>query len=177
MELSLFFRFTVFVQVENSKNTKNELQSVFDVIEILKKLPAEFESRDWMINKICELGIEKSIALWLGTNIKILNNKKAGWAFNLSVIIELFHDFCNENMWEFLENYEGNQKIHFIRAGKNESWSPEVLNKFAMIIGKNEIMGRKNILLHTMPHVGHWIHAEDLNGMLEIIRNESGLND
>ena len=108
--------------------------------------------------------------------MKLLENKKSGWGFNLNVINELFTDFCNENMWHFLENYEGDKKIHFIRAGKNKSWTPEVLFRFSEIMKKNELNGRKNILLHTMPHVGHWIHAEDLNGMLKIITAESGLN-
>lgn len=32
-----------------------------------------------------------------------------------------------------------------------------------------------HIHLHTMPHVGHWLHVEDLDGMLNIIMKESGL--
>ena len=163
-------------QIQDSRNSSNELQSVFDVLEVLRSLPTEFESRDWMINEICKLGIEKSIALWLGTNVITLKNEKAGWGFNLSVINELFHDFCNENMWEFLENYHGKQKIHFIRAGRNQSWSDDVLNRFELITEKKNVAGQKNILLHTMPNVGHWVHAEDLNGMLRIITTESGLN-
>ena len=31
----------------------------------------------------------------------------------------------------------------------------------------------QNIQLHSMDHVGHWIHAEDLPGMLDVIEKGS----
>jgi len=34
-----------------------------------------------------------------------------------------------------------------------------------------------NIRLHTMPNVGHWLHVEDLDGMLNVIMRESGLEN
>ena len=73
-------------------------------------------------------------------------------------------------MWHFLETYTGSGKIHFIRAGKNPSWTNEVLDHFTVI------KSNPNILLHEMSDVGHWIHAEDLHGMFRIISKESGLN-
>lgn len=143
------------------------------MLEILQNFPTEFKTRDWVITELCGLGIEKSVAQWIGTNII---QKKGGtpgygygWGFNLPVIQELFHDFCDTDMWHFLENYHGNGKIHFIRAGKNPSWTKSVLDRFTVI------QSNPNILLHEMPHVGHWIHAEDLNGMFVIMSKESGL--
>lgn len=148
----------------------SELQSVFEVLKILQNLPTEFESRDWVINELCSRGIEKSVALWIGTNVKAKGGGgRFGWGFNLPVIQELFDDFCDTDMWSFLENYNGQGKIHFIRAGKNPSWTKEILDRFSTI------QSNPNILLHQMPNVGHWIHAEDLNGMFQIIRKESGL--
>jgi hypothetical protein len=39
-----------------------------------------------------------------------------------------------------------------------------------MLVENNE-----NISFHHMPHVGHWIHVEDLHGMYKIISEGSGL--
>jgi hypothetical protein len=137
-------------------------------------MPKEFESREWVVNELCDKGIEKSVAQWICTSVKPkeggVGKGKYEWGFNLTMIEQLFNDFCNTDMWNFLENYNGNGKIHFIRAGKNPSWTENVLHRF------KGVEGNKNILLHEMPDVGHWIHAEDLNGMFKIISKESGLH-
>ena len=126
------------------------------------------------MNELCNKGIEKSVAQWICTSVKPkaggVGGGKYEWGFNLSMIEQLFNDFCNTDMWNFLENYNGNGKIHFIRAGKNPSWTEKVLHRF------KGVEGNKNILVHEMPDVGHWIHAEDLNGMFKIISGESGLH-
>ena len=119
------------------------------------------------------LGIEKSVAMWICTSIKPKTSGTGGkyeWGFNLTMIDQLFNDFCDTDMWSFLENYNGNGNIHFVRAGKNPSWTEKVLDRF------KTVESNKNILLHVMPDVGHWIHAEDLNGMFKIISKESGLS-
>ena len=148
----------------------SELQSVYNILEILKSFPAEFESRDWVVKELCVRGVDFAVAQWIATSVIPIKGKKFGWGFNLTVIQELFHDFCDTDMWHFLENYNGNGKIHFIRAGKNPSWTDKVLNRFTVL------EPNPNILLHEMNDVGHWIHAEDLHGMFRIISRESGLN-
>ena len=72
-------------------------------------------------------------------------------------------------MWPFLESYQGSTNIHFLRAGKNKGWTPEILNRFEAVQAKS----RGKIKLHTMPHVGHWLHVEDMKGMLDIIISNS----
>ena len=36
----------------------SELQSVFNVLEVLKVMPKEFESREWVVNELGNRGIE-----------------------------------------------------------------------------------------------------------------------
>ena len=78
-------------------------------------------------------------------------------------------------MWNFLENYHNpNIKIHFIRSGKNPAWNNEVLEHFQKITHIDKCSRKsRNIYLHTMSHVGHWLHAEDVHGMLQIITTNS----
>ena len=149
-------------------------QSVNMIFNILFNLPKQFESKDWMINQLVLNGISTPIAQWLATNIIPLKNSiqnsnlRFEWGFDLEGIHELFYDFCSTDKWSFLESYSGSSTIHFLRAGKNNAWNDDILNKFAMITSKNS-----NIKLHKMPHVGHWLHAEDPNGMLNIIQEHS----
>jgi hypothetical protein len=99
--------------------------------------------------------------------------------FDLSVTSELFQDFCKTDMWEFLYNFDGrgmaangkDAKIHFVRAGKNPLWNQQngrILENFQKICSANP-----NINLHTMPHVGHWLQAEDARGLMDLIKQHS----
>ena len=126
-----------------------------------------------MINQLIGLGIEKGVALWLATNlvpIKIGENTVFQWGFNLNIITDLFHNFCNESLWDFLDEYNKNNKtdciIHFLRAGKNLAWTNDIINKLNKY-------SNQNIRFHTMGDVGHWLHAENLRGMFNIIKKES----
>ena len=35
------------------------------------------------------------------------------------------------------------------------------------------VASNTSVKLHTMPNVGHWMHAEDARGLLKVIQTES----
>lgn len=151
-------------------------QSVIGIINTIMDLPAEFESKLWIESLLTSKGISRPIVDWLSTNIIPVENphdhsiSAYRYSFDIETVHHLFEDFCEKDMWGFLENYQGTSKIHFIRAGKNRAWTAETLDRFAHLNAKNS-----NIMLHTMPNVGHWLHAEDVHGMLDIIATQSGV--
>jgi pimeloyl-ACP methyl ester carboxylesterase len=153
-------------------------QSVSGIINTIMDLPAEFESKEWVESHLASKGIPKSVIDWLSLNLAPVVNadgsvkspKAFHYTFDIRVVRQLFDSFCDTNMWQFLESYQGSATIHFIRAGKNRAWTKESLDQFAALGAKND-----KIKLHTMPHVGHWLHAEDVHGMIDIIATHSGL--
>jgi hypothetical protein len=86
----------------------------------------------------------------------------------LPLLLCLFF-FKFADLWSFLESYRGSSTIHFLRAGKNKGWVPEIVNRFETI----EARSNGKVRLHTMPHVGHWLHVEDMKGMLDMIVTNS----
>ena len=81
-------------------------------------------------------------------------------------------------MWPFLDQFDGRGQaidgndchIHFVRAGKNPLWTSEVIEKFEHMCNENPC-----IHLHTIPHVGHWLHVDDPHAMLNVMRQNSTL--
>jgi pimeloyl-ACP methyl ester carboxylesterase len=149
------------------------VSKVFDLL--YNKLPQRFESKEWMLKRLLDFGIEKGISQWLVTNV-IADGDECTWNLNLPIIKSAFQDFCETDMWNFLEGYNGDCKIHFLRAGKNKAWTDVVLNKFSEIIKHHDSSYNSNIKLHTMSHVGHWVHSEDLPALVTLISKESGLS-
>jgi pimeloyl-ACP methyl ester carboxylesterase len=169
---------------ERLRHSDNKDRSVSQIISILRAMPRQFQSNQWAIDYLVTQGISKPIAQWLATsivdntqhrsstaNISEDNNPMTtskAFSFNIDIIHDLFLDFCQLDMWHFLEDYSGESYIHFLQAGKNPLWSPHILDRFKALSKTNS-----KILLHTMPHVGHWMHAEDLHGVLNMIERHN----
>lgn len=150
-------------------------QSVTNIMRLLTDMPATFPSKELAIQHLSNAGLSPDIVQWIAMNIKStgtnqLCKREVKFSYDMDVINELFRDFCRVSMWDFLKQYSGEGKIHFIRAGRNPLWDKRVLETFDELTGDNS-----NIMLHTMSHVGHWLHAEDLDGTLNMIREHSGL--
>ena len=93
-------------------------QSVFYVFDVIHKLPRIFESREWVVEEMVKEGLDRPIALWLATNVvptSVDGITKYTWTFDLTTIRELFEDFCQTDLMDFLANYDGDGEIHFIR--------------------------------------------------------------
>ena len=137
----------------------------------------EFPNKDWILNYLIEKGFRKPVALWILTNLVPVDPKcraiglgPCKFSFSIETILELFDDFCTLDMWQFLEEYDGASTIHYLRAGRNTAWNDAILKRFHHLCEKNPY-----IKLHTMPHVGHWLHTEDVNGMIDTISTHSNL--
>lgn len=80
-------------------------------------------------------------------------------------------------------------KIVFVRAGRNKAWSAETLKKFEDIQhGAHSLKERShaghqstghnhgNISLVTMPNVGHWLHVDDMQGLVDLLVSHTKQN-
>jgi pimeloyl-ACP methyl ester carboxylesterase len=172
-----------------TSTASSDSQSVAQILSILQTIPVPFPSRHLLIKSLIEQHhISSSIATWLGTSvIDSPTGSGSEWAFQLPVVLELFQDFCQLDLWETLERTfppsptlspspspsllscpeEG--KIHYVRAGRQKKWTADVLRRFEML----ERSSGGRVRLHTMPNAGHWLHAEDLPGLLTIMRENN----
>jgi len=155
--------------------------SVVRVIELVSKLPKTFASKEGMIAQLQLQGVDKGVALWLATNIVPDGQGGFAWGFDMGVVEALFLDFCGKDLWPFLRRFAaadtgnaGGATIHFLRAGRNKMWTDDILAQFEHLQKtSSRLDGSGTIQLHTMPDVGHWLHAENLHGMFDII-SENG---
>lgn len=152
--------------------TANLHQTVHHVIQTLSKAPIIFDTKEDAINYLLTNHIAKPIALWLGTSLIPVNleSTQVQFTFDMQIILQLFDDFIQLDYKDFLMDFQGNCQIHFLRAGKNNAWTKEILQDFDEIMSVNS-----RIQLHTMPNVGHWLHSEDLPGMLRLMLDKSDI--
>ncbi len=121
------------------------------------------------------------------------------WAFDLPVVQQLFQAYTQECFYDTLASpflSADSHRLDFIRAGKNAAWTPDVLAHFDALRAKGRcvwvgVNGRcctcrallssallihtylhthsTNVHLHTLPDAGHWVHVDDLPGVLSLM--------
>ena len=147
---------------------RTDEQSVSNVFRVLSKMPSLFVSRDVVMEYLRSHDIADVISQWLCTNLvpSGRSDYPLTWNFELDVVSHLFTDYCDRDMWPVLEEKKENEGglIHFVRAGKNKAWTAETLSRFYQLPSIGEA-----VRLHHMPHVGHWIHVDDLPGLLTLM--------
>lgn len=151
--------------------------SVWDVIEKLGQVPLPQPSKEGLVSMLIEeKRIPSAIAHWLMTSLKRVpagggqGGQQGGlvWTFDLEVIRALFHAYTNTCYYDVMESPAlslQHHRIDFIQAGKNQAWTPEVLDRFAQI----QALGRTNIGIHKLEKAGHWVHVDDLEGVLRLL--------
>lgn len=157
------------------KDPSDGTRSVASILEELDNLAMPQPTRTDVVKSLTQRGIELPIAQWLGTSLQ-QNSNGVEWVFDLKVARELFENFILLDMRHFLHSYQGDCVIHFVRAGRSAKWTPEALEFFDEIIEQQEWQddGKyKNLQLHTMPNAGHWLHSEDLPGLLSIMNSKN----
>ncbi len=163
-----------------SPTEKGSSESVQGIFDILNDLPKVFEHPNDIAKILVNKGVSLPVAQWLTSNCRHLIEEDPSSSyqlgFDLHSCTELFNDFCQTDMWDFLERFDGigraknnsNANIHFVRAGRNPLWQPHIVNRMNQIQDKNS-----GITLHTMSHVGHWLHVEDVRGMISLMQDHS----
>jgi pimeloyl-ACP methyl ester carboxylesterase len=165
--------------------------SVSRIIGVLRELivqsPEKYQNKDQIFHFLTkERGLDIGISHWLMMNFQPNIETSSGeWKLAIEKIEDLFHSFSQLTYFEFLRTFNQQSdlqqqqatchsegKIVFIRAGKNPFWTANVQAKMEEVCQENP----KHIEFVTMDHVGHWLHSDDLPGLLKIMSERAGLN-
>ena len=121
-------------------NRSLEPQSVSRVLTELRDI-LPFDSRGALVRIMKKRGFSETLAQWMTTNTKPTPDGRAyEWAFDLNTIEALFEDYRSADYWPMLRNLDGidDAKVHFVRAGLNEAWTPSVLADFEVVMNHSE---------------------------------------
>lgn len=146
-------------------NSDGEVEKV---LETLQSLPSKIPSRKWLVNHVLELGFSKSLAEWIGSNLKKSGDHET-WAFNLEGAIQMFNSYRETSYWSLLEEPPKATEIAIVRAEKSDRWDPDVIQRLERLpsLGRDRSEGKVSV--HVLPNSGHWVHVDNPKGLLEIV--------
>jgi len=148
-------------------------ESVAQVVKAISSVPIPVKDKKELVRTLTqESGLDLSIASWMTTNLKpTSNNDGFEFIFDLDVAQSILYDFPKQDFFSMVEeclvSTKGENKLHLIMAGKNSAWT---VNIVAQLQSMNSAMIDGSMLeMTTLPKAGHWVHVDDLEGLMEII--------
>jgi pimeloyl-ACP methyl ester carboxylesterase len=116
-------------------------------------------SRDAMASSLQhDHGLSEAMAKWLAAQFQV---DTAEFNFDIDVAEALAQDFENHDFWEQLDRCVTVIPVHLVQGGKNLAWK-ESLPRVLEYAAQNPHRFRH----HVLPNAGHWVHADDLPGLL-----------
>ena len=132
------------------------------VFRALRSMKPPFESREAMLKQLAAHGIEHSVARWMTTNLK-RDGAGYAWTFDLDVVGSLLDDYFQVDMWPWLESRRGTPDVHLLRAEQSERLTDADEQRVLAL------PRAARVTLHRLANSGHWVHADNPDGLLEIL--------
>lgn len=129
-----------------------------DIAKVVKALlahPGPFESREQALSQLVDVGLSSAIAQWLATNLSFENGQYR-WRFSLARILAMLHDYASLDYWNLALKDE---RVQLIYGAKSRHWNAS----------DRERMAAMRTRLHKLENAGHWVHADNLNGLVVLL--------
>lgn len=146
--------------IDSTPETKPASGSAWDMLRLVRRLPARFGSRTEAQEALMAGGVDLGVAQWMATNL-VRDGEQLRWGLDLDVMETLLHDFFRTDMWVPVEQRSPLHDLHVLKATRSEAISAGALARLQAAAGAG-------LTLHIEAG-GHWIHAERPDLMVRLL--------
>ena len=112
--------------IDSTPEAKPPSGSAWEMLGIVRALPATFRSRQAAIAGIEEGGFSTGVAQWMSTNL-VDDSDGFQWTLNIHVIERLLHQPFDMLLWHVLYLGAPRDDIHVLKATESDVISPEIV--------------------------------------------------
>ena len=132
------------------------------VLRALAALPQPLAERQDVVGLLTQRGFSTPLARWMTTNLgKAADGWR--WRFSIDACARLIEDYFQLDYTELLATPRAGLVVHLVRAARSDRWSPELITALEGLPAGAP--GR----LHLLPDAGHWLHADNPAGLLDLL--------
>ncbi len=137
--------------IDSTPEVKPPSGSAWSMLELIRRLPRRFNSREEAVEAIVAGGFTLGVAQWMASN---LTREQDGfvWRLDFAAMERLLDDFFKTDLWSVVEQPGPAQEIHFLKASESSTISTQALERLARA-------PKDRVRVHHASG-GHWIHAE-----------------
>lgn len=132
------------------------------LLAMITEVPTPIASRAALADLLLALGLSEPIARWMTTNLR---PEGAGfvWRFDLDGVDAMARSFWRTDLWPALDVVAAKSKVMLVRAGRGARFSSAERTRV-------DAAAARGVLEElVLPHVGHWLHAEDPEALLSLM--------
>jgi pimeloyl-ACP methyl ester carboxylesterase len=137
--------------IDSTPEVKPPSGSAWDMLRLIRSLPARFPSRDAAVSAIVAGGFTPGVGQWMATNLTREGDAFV-WRLDFAIMERLLHDFFTTDLWAEVGEAASTHQLHFVKASNSSAMSEEAAARV-------DAIGPPRAWLHRRPG-GHWIHAE-----------------
>lgn len=132
-----------------------------DVLALIHSSPTPAASRDLIRAHLTAGGLPPAVVAWLLTSLR---HDPDGWrwVYDLEAITSLLEDYRSRDLWPAVR--EGGSRVQLVRAGAGGRWSAAEIERAAQAAAAH------GVGVHTLPRASHWLHVDDPEGTLALLR-------
>ena len=140
-----------------SQAPANAANEVVRVIQGLRTIKLPLPSRSDLAPLLQGKGFSQALAQWMTTNLRRADDGYR-WTFDLAAVEDMMADYFVQDLWPVLEDPPCT--VHLLRAERSDRLDPTDEARIATL---------PRVQLHTLPDAGHWVHADNPDGLLAIL--------
>ena len=137
--------------IDSTPEVKSPSGSAWGMLDVVRRLPPRFSSRDEAMRGIIASGYPHGVAQWMVTNL-VRDGDGFGWRLDFDVMERLLRDFFTTDMWAVIEHPSPHHEMHIVKASESNAISPAAVDRITASAGER-------VHLHHRDG-GHWIHAD-----------------
>lgn len=146
--------------IDSTPEVKPPSGSAWTMLEIIRRLPRHFATRNELVDAIVAGGFPIGVAQWMSTNL-VRQDDGFVWRLDFDVMERLLHDFFTTDLWPVVEHPAPGHDLHFLKASESSALSNEAVVRIEAASGPQ-------VHLHHLQG-GHWIHAESPELVTQLI--------
>lgn len=147
--------------------------SVLQVLNAIERIDFTNKSRSDVAQDLVNYGLDTAIAQWLASTLQQdKETKLLKWGFDVSVVRDIMPEFQNQDFVGLLQEIlkEGGN-VHLVKGGLNKAWEESPRIESQLLELQDEFPWQFE--QHTLENAGHWVHVDDLPGLLNIVKEKT----
>jgi pimeloyl-ACP methyl ester carboxylesterase len=133
------------------------------VLAALRAAPAHFASRTQFVQALAQAGVADALGQWLAKNL-VRAGEQLRFGLDLAAIAALLTDYDQNDLWALVEAPPPEIRLCFALGGRSNALGPDERERL------RALAGRSVLDLHELAQAGHWLHVDDPEGVLAVLR-------
>lgn len=146
--------------IDSTPETRSPSGSAWGMLDIIRRLPPRFASRDEAVQALVEHGYEPGVGQWMATNLA-RDGDSFRWTLDFDAMERLLLDFFATDLWSVIESPAPGHDLHIVKASESGAISNAA-------VARIEAASGDRVHLHHRQG-GHWIHAESPQLVVELL--------